>query len=162
MMTQSTRPGAGNLINIALSLPATLVWVPTCLVFLSTFGYVTIRGPSRDLPPVVAGKVLSISLGSVVLCIGGLVGIVGLWTLIGFRDEVRAAGGVPVLLLRSALWIGFITCLAALALAGGVLWQSGFNLFIHSLFITVLGPIAVFLREVRGLKSPHPTMGAPG
>lgn len=130
-----------------LSLPATLVWAPICAHFLLVFGFVSSFAAIRGLPAGVPWTPAVVGVTGFALSAGGLVGLLALWAMILEGPQIAAARKWARSLLLSGLWIGFITSLIALLLAGYILWESGFNLFIHSLFLTALGPMIVFLRE---------------
>lgn len=140
-----------QLLQVLLSLPATLVWLPICAHYLLVFGVVAGGLAVLGSPPTAGALPLAISVGGGLLSIGGLVGITSLWIMICCRDKVDAAGRWPQVLLLAGLWVGCLTSILALALAGAILIRSGFNLFIHSLFLTVVGPLVVFFQELPSL-----------
>lgn len=141
-----------KVINVLLSLPATLVWLPVCAHYLFVFGVMTAALGLQGAPKVEGLSPLVVAIGGAILSIAGLVGLAALWLMICCKNRIISAGKSPLLLLLSGLWIGFATCILVLSLAGYILLQSGFNLFVHSLIITVLGPIVVFLRELPRLQ----------
>ncbi|MEE8587115.1 MAG: hypothetical protein V3T83_19915 [Acidobacteriota bacterium] len=136
-----------KLLGALLSIPATLVWVPICAHYLFVLGLVSGVFAVGGLPAGVPWTPAVLSLAGFVLSCGGLVGLLALWAMILKGAQIASADKWARTSLLCGLWIGFITSLIALALAGSILWESGFNLFIHSLFFTVFGPIIVFLRE---------------
>ena len=141
-----------KLLGALLSIPATLVWAPICAHYLFVFGFLSSIFAIRGLPAGVPWTPAIVGVTGLVLSAGGLVGLLAIWAMILKGPQIAAARKWPRFLLLSSLWIGFVTSLVALVLAGCILWDSGFNLFIHGLFLTVLGPIIVFLREWRRIR----------